>query len=451
MINKNDDIRLTVKSCTLQGSGVCVHEGMTVFVRGAFTGDEIIAHIIKVKSNYAVGIIKEFIVKSGDRIEPGCPVAEKCGGCCFAQIDYKAELEIKHRQVADNFKRLAGLDVEVDPIIPSPSIKRYRNKAQYPVGSVNNSTAIGFYAPMSHRIVDCSDCMLQPEEFCEITKIFREWINNHNISLYDETSHKGVLRHIYIRKAVAKNETLVCVVANSGDLPFAQELISALSAVKSVVGVVLNINRERTNVVLGRKAKTLYGRDYIIDRLCGLDFKISPLSFYQVNHDCAEILYGKAKEYAGLTGKETVVDLYCGTGTIGLTMADKAKKLVGVEIIPQAVENAEENAGINGIKNAEFICADASEAAEKLSENGIKADVVILDPPRKGCDEALLVTISQMSPERIVYVSCDSATLARDCKRLAQLGYVTNKITPVDMFPRTGNVETVALLSRHKA
>ncbi|MCR4616384.1 MAG: 23S rRNA (uracil(1939)-C(5))-methyltransferase RlmD [Clostridiales bacterium] len=424
---------------------------MTVFVRGAFVGDEILAHIIKVKSSYAVGIIKEFIVKSGSRIESRCPVAEKCGGCCFAQIDYNAELEIKQRQVADNFKRIGGLDVEVDPIIPSPSAERYRNKAQYPVGKVNGSVAIGFYAPMSHRIIDCTDCILQPEEFREITEIFRKWITDNNIEVYDEESHKGLLRHIYIRKAAAGEQLLVCVVANASNLPFADELVSALSAVKNIVGVVLNINREKTNVVLGRKDKMLYGKNYIVDRLCGLEFKISPHSFYQVNHDCAEVLYGKAKEYAALTGKETIVDLYCGTGTIGLTMADKSKKLIGVEIVPQAIENAVENAGMNGITNAEFICGDASKAAEELSERGIKADVVILDPPRKGCDEELLTTLARMSPDRIVYVSCDSATLARDCKRLAQMNYAIHKVTPVDMFPRTGNVETVALLSRDKA
>ena len=448
MLKKNDEIYLTVKSCTVQGSGVCDHDGMTVFVRGAVTGDRVLAHIIKVKKTYAVGIIKKLVQRSPMRAKNFCPIAEKCGGCCFAHIKYESELEIKAQQVADNFKRLGKLDITPAPIIPSLSAERYRNKAQYPVGSDGRFATIGFYAPMTHRIIDCADCLLQPKEFSEITDIFRNWIREKKISVYNEADGSGIIRHIYIRKAVVTGQIMVCIVANSDSIPHAEALIEQLKEIDGLVSVVLNINRDKTNVVLGKECKTLFGSDYITDELCGLKFNLSPLSFYQVNHDGAEILYNKAKEYAALTGSETLVDLYCGTGTIGLTMAKDVKSLIGVEIIPQAIENAKENARLNGIDNAEFICADAAQAASTLLERGVKPDIVILDPPRKGCDEALIKTVAEMSPERVVYVSCDSATLARDCQRFAALGYRTLAATPVDMFPHTAHVETVVLLSK---
>ena len=448
MLKKNDEIYLTVKSCTVQGSGVCDCDGMTVFVRGAVTGDRVLAHIIKVKKTYAVGIIKKLIQRSPMRAKNFCPIAEKCGGCCFAHIKYESELEIKAQQVADNFKRLGKLDITPAPIIPSPSAERYRNKAQYPVGSDGRFATIGFYAPMTHRIIDCADCLLQPKEFSEITDIFRNWIREKKISVYNEADGSGIIRHIYIRKAVVTGQIMVCIVANSDSIPHAEALIEQLKEIDGLASVILNINRDKTNVVLGKECKTLFGSDYITDELCDLKFNLSPLSFYQVNHDGAEILYNKAKEYAALTGSETLVDLYCGTGTIGLTMAKDVKSLIGVEIIPQAIENAKENARLNGIDNAEFICADAAQAASTLLERGVKPDIVILDPPRKGCDEALIKTVAEMSPERVVYVSCDSATLARDCQRFAVLGYRTLAATPVDMFPHTAHVETVVLLSK---
>lgn len=451
MLKKNDEIQLTVKSCTVQGSGVCDYNGMTVFVRGAVTGDHVVAHIIKVKKTYAVGIIKKITQKSPIRIKPQCAVSEKCGGCCFAHITYDAELNIKQTQVEDNFKRIGGLDVPIKPIIPSPDSSRYRNKAQYPVGSDGMFASIGFYAPMTHRIIDCADCFLQPEDFREVVNIFRDWIREKKISVYNENSGDGLLRHIYIRKGFATGEIMVCLVANGRNVPFTDELIETLKAeIEGLRSVILNVNTKNTNVVLGSECITLYGSDYITDELCGLKFNISPLSFYQVNHDGAEILYSKAKEYASLSGNETLIDLYCGTGTIGLTMARDAKQLVGVEIVEQAIENAKKNAELNGIDNARFICGDASKAAEILLEEGIKPDVVIVDPPRKGCDGALVETVAKMAPDRVVYVSCDSATLARDCARFLEVGYEVAEATPVDMFPRTGNVETVALLSRCK-
>ena len=450
MLKKNDEIYLTVKSCTVQGSGVCDYDGMTVFVRGAVTGDRVLAHIIKVKKTYAVGIIKKLIQRSPMRAKNFCPIAEKCGGCCFAHIKYSAELEIKAQQVADNFSRIGKLDITPDPIIPSPSAERYRNKAQYPVGSDGKFATIGFYAPMTHRIIDCADCLLQPQEFAEITDIFRDWIRENKISIYNEADNSGIVRHIYIRKAVVTGQIMVCIVANSDSLPHSADLIERLGTVGGVSSIILNTNREKTNVVLGKECKTLWGSDFITDELCGLKFNLSPLSFYQVNHDGAEILYTKAKEYAALTGNETLVDLYCGTGTIGLTMAKEVKRLIGVEIIPQAIENAKENAKLNGISNAEFICADASQAAATLLERGIRPDVVVLDPPRKGCDEALINTVAEMSPERVVYVSCDNATLARECQHFATPGYTNNQATPIDMFPHTAHVECIALLKRGK-
>lgn len=450
MLKKNDEIPLIIKSCTVQGSGVGKYDGMTVFVRGAVTGDRVIAHIIKVKKTYAVGIIKKITQKSPDRIPSVCPVSEKCGGCCFSQISYDAELRIKREQVVDNFKRLSKLDTEIKPIIPSPENERYRNKAQYPVGGNAQFAEIGFYAPMTHRIIDCADCRLQPQDFTRIINIFREWINEYKIPVYNEQSHTGMLRHIYIRKGFVSQEIMVCAVTANRNLPHTDVLCERLTAaLPDIKSILLNINADKTNVVLGKECITLFGKETITDQLCGLTFEISPLSFYQVNHNAAEILYQKTKEYADLSGNETLIDLYCGTGTIGLTMAHHVKQLIGVEIIPQAIENAKHNAALNGMDNARFLCADAVEAAGILCNEGIQSDVVILDPPRKGCDKALLETVKKMSPARIVYVSCDSATLARDCAILSELGYQTQEVTPVDMFPRTGNVECVALITKN--
>ncbi|MBQ8784401.1 MAG: 23S rRNA (uracil(1939)-C(5))-methyltransferase RlmD [Clostridia bacterium] len=450
MLKKNDKIAINIDSCTSLGSGVGKYNGMTVFAANTAPGDHAVLHIIKVKPNYAIGKVEKIIHPSKMRIQPECPVFEKCGGCAFGHIDYEEELKIKAQQVKDNFKRLAGIEIEPQPIISGKNDKRYRNKAQYPVQSDSNGLAlIGFYAPHSHRVVDCADCLLQPEEFKKVTDVFRNWVRLFKISTYNEATHKGLLRHIYVRKAVKTDELMVCVVINGNDIPFKDELIFELKdALPNLKSIVLNKNKKDTNVVLGDECITLYGNGYITDELCSLRFDISPLSFYQVNHDTAELLYNKAKEYAGLSGNETVLDLYCGTGTIGLTMAKDAKQIIGVEIIPQAIQNAVENAKKNGIDNARFICADASKAAEMLKEEGIQPDVAIIDPPRKGCSRDLLETLSKMNPNRIVYVSCDSATLARDVKILEELGYNPEEVTPVDMFPRTPHCEAVCLLTR---
>ena len=386
------------------------------------------------------------------RTEPECPVSKSCGGCAFSHIKYSEELKIKQTQIKENFARIAGIEANIKPIIPSVSQSRYRNKAQYPVRADKyNLAKIGFYSEHSHNVIDCSECLLQPEEFKTVTDIFRNHIRLFKTSVYDEKSKNGLLRHIYIRKAPSTGEIMVCAVINGNDLPFSYELLFELKdALPNLKSFMLNINKKDTNVVLGDKYKILFGEPYITDELCSLKFRISPQSFYQVNHDTAELLYEKAAEYACLTGNETVLDLYCGTGTIGLTMAKKAKKIIGVEVVPQAVEDAKKNAEINGIKNAEFICGDASFAADKIKEENIKIDTVIVDPPRKGCSKELLNTLCDISPQKIVYISCDSATLARDSKILSELGYNLTEATPVDMFPRTPHCECAAVFDSVK-
>lgn len=448
-LKKNDRIKLKIESCSVNGSGVGRHEGMAIFVPATAVGDEITAHILKTKKTYAFAKVEEVLTASPDRILPECPVYLKCGGCVFSHMKYKAEAKLKADHVKECFKRIGGIEPEFEEIIAAESDKRYRNKAQYPVAIDGSEIKTGFYSPHSHRVVHCPDCLLQPEEFSDILAVFSEYIKEFGVSVYDETIHKGLLRHIYIRKGAATGEIMVCAVINGNSLPkeniLVQRLIAANTDIKSII---ININKKDTNVILGGECRTLWGSDYITDILCSKKFRISPLSFYQVNRNQAEKLYNKAAEYAALTGKETVLDLYCGAGTIGLSMSDKAKEIIGVEIVPEAIEDAKINAQLNGITNARFICGDAAQAAKVLDEEGIKPDVIILDPPRKGCSPEMVETAVKMNPERIVYVSCDPATLARDCALFNALGYTAVKATPVDLFPRTGHCETVALLSR---
>ncbi len=443
MVNKNDEFKLNITGYTSEGGGVGKFDGQAIFVENVAVGDEILCHIIKSKKNYAIGKVVKILKPSKQRIEPDCKNFKMCGGCSYGHITYEEELRLKEQKVKDAFFYIGGLSPEFKPIIPSPSTARYRNKAQYPVKRENGVLNIGFYAKKSHRVIDGEDCLLQPAEFTAIIEIFRHWINNNNITVYSESLHKGLIRHIYLRKAFNTGEIMVCAVINGSSLPCSDALIDSLKGVQGFKTLVVNINTEKTNVVLGDKCEPIYGNGYITDILCGVKIKLSPLSFYQVNHDGAELLYEKAAEYAALTGKEDILDLYCGTGTIGLSMAKKVNSLIGVEIIPEAIEDAKENARINGINNARFICGDASLAAETLQKEGINPQVIILDPPRKGCSEELLRTVAEISPEKIVYVSCDPATLARDAKRLAELGYTAVEATPADMFPRTAHVETI--------
>ena len=445
-MQKNQEIILEITDVTNEGSGVGKYEGMAVFVPLTAVGDIAKVKILKVKKSYVYGKLTELISESENRIENNCPYFSKCGGCAFRHIGYKAECQLKYNKVYEAVKRIGGVDLKPQPILFGGD-ERYRNKAQYPVAQNGN---VGFYAFHSHRIIECGDCLLQPFIFSNITNAVTEWVKENNISIYDEEKHKGLLRHIYIRKAEITNEIMVALVINGNSLPFCNSLCERLKSVcgEDLKSVQLNINRDNTNVILGKECKTLYGEDYINDILCGVKVRLSPLSFYQVNHTMAEKLYGKAKEYANPKGK-TVIDLYCGAGTIGLSMANDAKSIIGVEIVPQAIEDAEFNAKANGIDNVRFICADASATAKKLASENVKCDVVIVDPPRKGCvKEVIEIIANNFKPERVVYVSCDPATLARDIKIFDESGYKLKEYTPVDLFPRTSHVETVCLLSK---
>ncbi len=449
-LKKNDEIRLKIDTLTNMGSGLGRFDGMAVFVEGAAVGDDLLVHIIKVKKSYAVGKIKKIIKASRDRIPVDCEVFEGCGGCAYRHISYEAECREKLRAVGDAMKHIGEIDVEPEKIISIENPEYYRNKAQVPVGlDENGSVKAGFYAKRSHRIKDCSDCKLQMREFAPIIEAVKEFIRENPITVYNEETHEGLVRHIYLRRGRTTGLIMVCIVINGGALPRQRRLIDKLTTLDSnIISIVLNKNREDTNVVLSADCEVIWGSDYIEDVLCGLTFRISPLSFYQVNPEGTELLYAKAREFAELTGEENVLDLYCGAGTIGLTMAHKAKSIIGAEIIPEAIANAKENAELNGITNARFICGDAKDAARTLFDEGIRPDVVILDPPRKGCSPDVIETVAKMEPDRVVYVSCDAATLARDCKLFASLGYAVSRLCAVDMFPRTVHVETVCLLSR---
>lgn len=451
-MKKNDIVKLKITSATAEGSGVGkTEDNIVVFVPMTAIGDEIEARILKVKKTYAFGKIEKIITPSSARISPDCPNFSKCGGCVWRHISYDEELKIKSQKVRDAVERIGGISTEFRPIIGSERVNRYRNKAQLPIGRDREGGAVlGFYAFHSHRIIDCDDCALQPEIFKTVMDVTRDFIERTNTDIYDESTGKGRLRHLYIRLGEVTNELMVCYVVNGNGLKQEDMLVKMLrESLPNLKTVVFNSNREKTNVILGNKNRVAYGKGYITDVLCGLKFKISPFSFWQVNRTQAEKLYSKAKEYAKLSGDEVLLDLYCGTGTIGLTMAQDCKQLVGVEIVEDAVNDAKANAEANGINNARFICADAPTAAEQLRKEGTAPDVVILDPPRKGCGEELVKTIRKMNPKRVVYVSCDPATLARDLKYFSENGYITHEVTPCDMFPRTAHCESVALLTKN--
>ncbi len=450
-MKKNDRVTLTITGITAEGMGVGRHEGKAVFVPDTVEGEEALVQIVKTAKNFCYGKLVRVVTPSPNRIEPDCPVSLRCGGCVYRHMRYEEELRVKERKVRDALLRIGGLDMGVEPILGAARPDHYRNKAQLPIRrGEDGKPRVGFFAPRSHRVVDHGDCKLQSEIFGAVLSVFREWVKLAQPDAYDETSHKGRLRHLCMRYAEKTDELMVCVVVNANGLPMEREFCDMLSRrIPALKSVIININREKTNVIFGPKCRTAWGQDSITDELCGLRFTLSPLSFYQVNRDQAEALYTVARSYAGLQGSEVLLDLYCGTGTIGLTMAQDAKALIGVEISEQAVNDARKNAAQNCIQNAEFLCADAAEASEQLGKRDLHPDVVILDPPRKGCDQALVNTIAQkLGPSRIVYVSCDPATLARDLKLFSSHGYACQKVQPVDMFPRTAHVETVCLLSK---
>lgn len=442
-MKKNDIIELEITDISSEGSGIGKHEGQAVFVPLTAVGDRIVARILKIKKNYAFAKCEKIISPSGHRIDTDCGVFARCGGCVFRHISYKNEAELKQNRVKQTMQRIGKVTIDPQPIIFAQSPDRYRNKALYPIAAGGE---LGFYSHHSHRSIPCGDCLLHPEVFYKAGNIFTVFVKKYNISVYNEETHSGLLRHFYMRYGAQTGEIMVGIVINGNLLPHHTELVENLKTAlgENLKSVILNINTKNTNVVLGDKNILLFGKEYIYDILCGVKVRISPHSFYQVNHDMAERLYKKAAEYAKPQGKN-ILDLYCGAGTIGLSMARVAKSVIGVEIVDAAVRDAKTNASENGVENARFICADAAKAAEQLKKEGISADVVILDPPRKGCDESLLYTVANdFAPERIVYVSCDVATLARDTAILEGLGYKLQEYTPCDLFPRTQHCECVS-------
>jgi len=451
-LEKNQIITLNITGLTNEGNGVGHYgeDNFTIFVPNTAPGDRVKVKLVKLLKTYGYGRLEQVEIPSEDRISSDCTVSGPCGGCSLRHISYDAECRIKNGWIKDCLERLGGIRVPLEPFQPSPMENRYRNKAQYPIGhNEAGKIQIGFYAKRSHRIIDGEGCMLHPPVFSEIAAAVREFLEKEKIVPYEEETGKGFARHLYLRIGQLSGEVMVCLVANGRHFPQAEEFVLCMTQKFPMVSsIVLNVNREKGNSILGEESITLWGRDTIRDVLAGVEVELSPRSFYQVNHDAAEKLYGIVKENAGLSGNETVLDLYCGAGTIGLSMADKCKKLIGVEIVREAVENAAENARRNRIQNAEFFCADAGMAAAKFAKEGIKADVIVLDPPRKGCSEDTLQAAAAIQPEKIVMVSCNPATLARDCKWLTGHGYQVVRVQGVDLFPRTCHVETVVLMSR---
>ena len=449
-VYKGQILEVDIVGYTSEGHGVARVEGLAVFVTGAMEGERVKIKIAHLGHTAAYGDIIEVLQPSPHRVKPECPYFEACGGCTFWHMDYEEELRAKAQRVTDAMNRIGGLSLEQVAITGSPAVTHYRNKAQYPVGLVKGKAEAGFFRPRTHQVVPIRRCLIQGEEADAARETVVRWMQEYGVSVYDEKTGKGLVRHIYVRTAMATGQVLVCLVINGNDIPHASQLVENLvESVNKFTTLCLSIHKRQGNAVLGDKFIELYGPGYIEDQLCSLGFRLSPRSFYQVNRDGAEVLYGKALEFAGLTGKETVLDLYCGTGTITLALSKQAGRVIGVEIIEAAIRDAKENAKRNGVENAEFFCADAAKAAKKFAEDGIKPDVIVVDPPRKGLEETVIDAMVEMAPQRIVYVSCDPATLARDLKRLGQQGYETVKVEAMDMFPRCAHVESVALL--HKA
>ncbi len=449
MLEKNQLLEAEITALTSEGIGVCRIDGMAVFVPATAVGDVIRVKIVKVLSSYAYGIIDELIVPSPDRIKVDCPVCSKCGGCDYRHISYAAECRAKAAVVEDAFRRIGGLAPVFEDFCGAADDLRYRNKAQYPLAVQDGRVVCGFYASRSHRVIPVEDCPLQPAVFSYIIADVLEYVNSKGVSVYDERSNTGILRHIYLRRGAHSGEIMLCIVVRKDISRQLGGLVKCiLDKYPEVVSIVENINPDRTNVILGKCCITLFGSDTITDVMCGNRVKISPLSFYQVNTVQAERMYEKAREYAAPSENSVIADLYCGAGTIGLSMANSAGRIVGVEIVPEAVENAKRNAAANGIGNAQFYCGDAGEVFDRLRIQGCSPNVIVLDPPRKGCSEATLTTVCKAAPQRIVMISCNPATAARDARLLAGRGYDVERVCGFDLFPRTKHVETVVLMSR---
>jgi 23S rRNA (uracil1939-C5)-methyltransferase len=448
---KNDRIETVIEDMSETGEGIGKTDGFTWFIKDTVIGDKVEAKAMKTKKSYGFARLEKILVPSSNRVEPKCPVARQCGGCQLQAMEYKEQLTYKQNKIYNNLTRIGGFtEIPMSPIMGMDEPWRYRNKAQFPWGTDREGNIItGFYAGRTHSIIGCEDCLLGIEENQEILKIMKAYMERYDLLPYEEESHRGLIRHTLIRKGFKTGELMVCQVINGKSLPHSEKLVEELLKVPGMTSISFNVNRERTNVIMGSQVENLYGPGFITDYIGDVKYQISPMSFYQVNPVQTEKLYGTALEYAGLTGGETVWDLYCGIGTISLFLAQKAKKVYGVELVPQAIEDAKENAKINGIENVEFFVGKVEEVLpEQFEKNQVRADVIVVDPPRKGCDEVCLETIVKMEPKRVVYVSCDSATLARDLKYLAERGYELSKVRGCDMFPHSTHVESVVLLER---
>ena len=463
-MRKNETAVVKIEDIGVNGEGIGKVDGYTLFVKDAVIGDVVEVKVMKAKKNYGYAKLINVLEPSKDRVQAKCSVARQCGGCQIQELSYEKQLEFKEKKVRGNLERIGGfssefLDSVMEEICGMDNPFHYRNKAQFPFGTDKNGQIVtGFYAGRTHQIIPNMECALGCEENGKILKIIVDFMNKYHISAYDEKTGKGFVRHALLRFGFTTKEIMVCLVVNGDNFPHSEKLVDNLRNIEGMTSITYSVNKENTNVIMGKSIHLLWGQTYITDYIGNVKYQISPLSFYQVNPKQTENLYQYALEYAGLTGEETVWDLYCGIGTISLFLAQKAKKVYGVEIVPQAIEDAKRNADINGIENAEFFVGKAEEILPEYYENYARehdgekayADVIVVDPPRKGCDETLLRTMTDMSPERIVYVSCDSATLARDLKYLCENGYELQKVREVDMFPNTVHVETVVLLSQQK-
>ena len=446
MPEKNEYVTVEITGITSEGNGVCRVDGMAVFVPDTAVGDVCRIKIVKVLKSYAYGIVDKIITSSPDRITPDCPVYRKCGGCVFRHISYDAECRIKSDIVTDAFRRIGGLNPEFTDFVRADVTDRYRNKAQYPVTVVDGKAVSGFYAGRSHRVIPVTDCPLQPEIFRDILGTVLGYVNSHRIAVYSESTHTGIVRHIYIRRGTYSGEIMLCLIVR-------KDISRQLTGLCRIIGekfpevksIVMNINPDKTNVIMGKKCVTLSGSDTISDVMCGNEVRISAMSFYQVNTVQAEKIYRKAFEYATPAPEDVIADLYCGAGTIGLSMAHGVKKVIGIEIIPEAVENARQNALTNGIENADFYCGDAGEVFSQLD---VRPDIIVIDPPRKGCTPETVRTVAESAPDKIVMISCNPSTASRDAKIFSGLGYEVKKVCGVDLFPRTRHVECVVLMEK---
>ena len=448
MLIKNQIYETVITDYTAEGQGVAHIEGCAVFIPNAIVGEKCTVRIEVAKKNWAAGKMVEILARSPHRINRACPVAKLCGGCDLQHMDYAEEIRMKAERVRQCLNRLGGENLEKVEILAAEDQTCYRNKAQYPVSSQNGRAYAGFFKAGTHQVTPNDRCGILPREMDEVKNAVIGWMNRHKVTAYEETTHTGLVRHIYVRRGAVSQQVLVCLAINGPAIPKASALIDELKKISGFATLVLSVNTKKGNAVLGDEFITLYGPGYIEDTLCGLNFRLSPRSFYQVNHAQAQRLYEAAISQAEITREDTVLDLYCGVGTITLCMAKAAGKVIGVEVVPQAVEDARDNARRNGMENAEFFCGDAGQAALELEKNGVKADVVVVDPPRKGLNADTIEALARFAPRRIVYVSCDPATLGRDVALLKERGYKVKNAMACDLFPRTVHVETVVLLSR---